>query len=164
VETTDMEMLLPVFKWFGDSWVGHVVSGSNWLFPAIEAVHIVALAILCGAILILNLRLLGLTFPNKPVRQLAVGLGPWVLCSLLIILATGIALFASEAMKAYLSNPFRVKMVLLFTAITFHYTLYGKVTHANDRQIRPLWAKLSAALSLLLWFGVGFAGRGIGFL
>jgi hypothetical protein len=159
-----MSSLLPIFKWFDDSWVGKGISATNWLFPAIEAVHIVALALLCGAILILNLRLLGLTLPRKPIRQLSIELGPWVLSSLIIILATGLMLFASEAMKAYFSNPFRVKMVLLFAAIAFHYTIYGKVTHASESQIRPVWNKVAAAVSLILWFGVGFAGRGIGFL
>lgn len=159
-----MSTFLPIFRWFDNSWVGHTISDSRWLFPAIEAVHIVALAILCGAILILNLRLLGITLPAKPVRQLARELAPWVLVSLLIILATGLMLFASEALKAYASVPFQVKVVFLFAAIVFHYTIYGKVTNADDMQISPLWNKLAATVSLVLWFGVGLGGRAIGFL
>jgi hypothetical protein len=159
-----MSVFLPIFHWFDGLWIGHVVSGTNWLFPAIEAVHIVALALLCGAILILDLRLFGITLPRKPVRQLAADLSPWVLCSLIIILTSGVLLFSSEAMKSYLSIPFRVKMVLLFTAITFHYTVFRKVINADDAHASPVWNKISATISLLLWFGVGLAGRGIGFL
>ena len=159
-----MSTFLPIFKWFDSSWLGHTINDSRWLFPAIEAVHVVALAMLCGAILILNLRLFGVTLPAKPVRQLAQELAPWVLVSLLIILTTGLMLFSSEALKAYASVPFQVKMIFLFAAIVFHYTIYNKVTHADEMQMSPLWNKLAATVSLVLWFGVGLGGRAIGFL
>jgi len=159
-----MHYLLPIFKWFGNSWVGEIISGSNWLFPAVEAVHIVALAMLCGAIVMLNLRLFGITLRQKPMAQLADELAPWTLSSLVIIILTGVMLFSSEAMKAYTNIPFQVKMVFLIAAVIFHYTIYRKVTHAPEAQVRPAWNKLAAAISLLLWFGVGVGGRGIGFL
>jgi hypothetical protein len=159
-----MHYLLPIFKWFDASWMGAVVRDSTWVFPAIEAVHIVALALLFGALLMLNLRLLGLGVTNKPVAQLARELSPWVLCSLIIILATGILLFASEAMKAYASVPFQVKMLFLFAAIIFHYTIYSRVTKADAAQISPLWSKAVAIVSIVLWLGVGVGGRGLGFL
>src|SRR5262245_43564057 len=98
-----MSYLHPIFRWFGDSWVGVTISSSNWLFPALEAVHIVALAMLCGAILMLNLRLFGMTLRAKPMAQLADELAPWTSCSLIIILLTGLGLFSSEAGKAYTS-------------------------------------------------------------
>src|SRR5262245_30756295 len=159
-----MHYLLPIFKFFDNSWLGHFVADSEWIFPAIEAVHIVALAILFGALLILNLRLLGLGLTNKPISQLARDFGPWVHCSLIIILVTGVGLFASEALKAYASVPFQVKMLFLFAAILFHYTIYSHVTKAREAQIRPLWNKLAAIVSIVLWLGVGIGGRGIGFL
>lgn len=159
-----MPSLLPVFQWFDNTSVGAAIRDSSWLFPAIEAVHIVALALLCGAIVILNLRLLGVTLRAKPVSQLARELAPWTLCSLIIILATGVMLFSSEALKCYDSVPFQVKMVLLFAAIVFHFTIYSKLTKADEAHVRPLWSKLAAGVSLLLWFGVGLGGRAIGFL
>src|SRR5215510_13888636 len=103
-------------KWL-ESWLGTFIADSRWLFPAIEAVHIVALCIMFGAILMVNLRLLGIAFNDKRVARLARELGPWVFCSLLIILASGLILFSSEAMKAYTSVPFQVKMVFLFAAV-----------------------------------------------
>ena len=159
-----MNTFLPIFQWFDDSWVGHTINASSWLFPAIEAVHIVALAVLCGAIVILNSRLFGITLPHKPVRRLAEEFAPWVLVSLLTILATGLMLLSTEAMRAYESVPFQVKMVLLLAAIVFHYTIYSKVVYSPDMKMRPMWNKLAATLSLMLWFGVGLAGRAIGFL
>lgn len=159
-----MHHLLPVFKWFDGSAMGNWVRDSRWIFPAIEAVHIVALALLFGAILMLNLRLLGLTLKSKPVAQLARELAPWIFVSLVIILSSGVLLFASEAMKAYASVPFQVKMLFLFAAMIFHYTLYWKLTRSSDSVIGPVWGKLAAIVSIALWLGVGLGGRGIGFL
>ena len=85
-----MHHLLPMFKWFDTSAVGLWIRDSRWIFPAIEAVHIVALCLLFGAILMLNLRLLGLALTTKPVAKLAKELSPWVLVSLIIILASGV--------------------------------------------------------------------------
>src|SRR5215468_8276239 len=62
-----MHSLRPIFKWFDASVMGAWVRDSRWIFPAVEAVHIVALALLFGALLVLNLRLLGLTLTYKPV-------------------------------------------------------------------------------------------------
>ena len=159
-----MHYLLPIFRWFDKSWLALFISDSRWLFPAIEAVHIVALAVLFGALLVLNLRLLGIVMSNKPIARLAREFAPWVLCSLIIILITGLLLFSSEAMKAYTNVPFQVKMLFLFAAIVFHYTVYSRVTHADETTIRPVWSKLAAIVSILLWLGVGIGGRGIGFL
>jgi hypothetical protein len=156
-----MHSLLPIFKWFDASAMGAWVRDSRWIFPAIEAVHIVALALLFGALLVLNLRLLGLSLTYKPVARLARELAPWIFVSLVIILSSGILLFASEAMKAYASVPFQVKMLFLFAAIIFHYTLYRRATRSDQADI---WGKLSAIVSIVLWLGVGIGGRGIGFL
>jgi uncharacterized membrane protein len=159
-----MHYLLPIFKFFDKSWIGLLVSDSNWLFPAIEAVHIVALCLLFGALIMLNLRLMGVGLTNKTVSQLARDLSPWVAASLIIILATGVMLFASEAMKAYASVPFQVKMLFLFAAIVFHYTIYGRITKVDEAKRNPTVAKLAAILSIVLWLAVGIGGRGIGFL
>src|SRR5207237_2106829 len=114
-----MHFLLPFFKWAETLSISGTIRDSKWLFPAVEGVHIVALAVLFGAILILNLRLFGVTLRYKPVRQLAYDLEPFTLVSLIIILISGFLLFSSEAMKCYARDPFKVKMLFLFAAIFF---------------------------------------------
>jgi hypothetical protein len=157
-----MSSLLPLFRWFDSTWVNRVINDSTWLFPAIEAVHIVALALLFGAILLLNLRILGLTLRSRPLPQLKRELAPWILSSLIVILTSGALLFTSEAVKSYFSFPFWIKMAFLAGAILIHYAIQGRLIRP-DGQVAPVWGKLSATLSLVLWFGVGFAGRAIGF-
>ena len=158
-----MNFLWSLCQWLERTWVGTTINHSKWLFPAIEAVHIVALTVLLGAIVFLNLRLLGVAFRTRSVAELAGELAPWTLTSLVIILISGALLFASEATKAYLNGPFQVKMVFLLGAILFHFTVYRKVTSTGNASANPPWGKLAAVVSMTLWFGVGWAGRAIGF-
>jgi hypothetical protein len=159
-----MHFLLPFFKWAETLSVSVAIRGSKWLFPAIEGVHIIALAVLFGTILVLDLRLFGITLRTKPVNQLAYQLQPFTLVSLVIILTSGFLLYASEAMKCYASVPFQVKMLFLFAALIFHFTAYSRVMKADAANATPPWGRLAAIVSVLLWLGVGIGGRGIGFL
>jgi uncharacterized protein DUF6644 len=84
--------------------------------------------------------------------------------NLIIILSSGILLFASEALKAYASVPFQVKMLFLFAAMIFHFTVFTRATKTDDARSSHLWSKVVAIISIALWLGVGIGGRGIGFL
>jgi hypothetical protein len=158
-----MHFLLPIFKWADTSWMGETIRASRLYFPIIETFHLLALTLLFGAILMLNLRLCGLMMKNLPVQQVAKDLSPWLLWSLAIILVSGFMLFSSEAMKCYASVPFQVKMTFLFTAIAFHFTIFRSVTK-SDREPRRWFGVIVAFVSVVLWLGVGLGGRGIGFL
>ena len=80
------------------------------------------------------------------------------------MLVTGYLLFASEALKCYDSPPFRFKMACLILALLFQVTIYHRATTSVDVDKKPGFAKLTAILALVLWFGVGLGGRAIGFL
>jgi hypothetical protein len=158
-----MHFLLPLFKWADTSWMGETIRSSRYYFPIIETFHLLALTLLFGAIIMLNLRLCGLIMKNLPVQQVAKDLSPWLLWSLAIILVSGFMLFSSEAMKCYASVPFQVKMLFLFTAMAFHFTIVRAVTK-SDRDPKRMWGVMIAVVSVVLWLGVGLGGRGIGFL
>jgi hypothetical protein len=82
--------------------------------------------------------------------------------SLLVMILTGSALFASEAVKCYYSSAFWVKMSCLLAATIFTFTVRRRLT-MQEIGVRPFWLKLVALVSLALWFGVGAGGRWIGF-
>lgn len=150
--------------WCSNSFFGHGVRNSVWLFPVIEIVHLLALGVLGGTVLIINLRLLGFRFQDEPVSNLARELQPWMIRSLAIMLVSGFFLFSSEAEKLYGNWAFRAKMVSLALAILFTFTLYRKVTLSEEERVSPIWNKVAALLSLVLWAGVGLAGRAIGYV
>jgi len=155
--------LLPFFKWSDTSWIGMTVRGSRLYFPIIETFHLLALTLLFGAIIMLNLRLCGLAMTNLPIRQVSRDVSPWLLWSLVAILATGFVLFASEAMKCYSSGPFQAKMLFLFAAIAYHFTVFRKFMNM-DGEPKRVWGVAAGLVSVVLWLGVGLAGRGIAFL
>ena len=156
--------LLPFFKWCDQTWLGEWIRGSTWVFPFIETFHILALTIFYGTLMIINLRLLGLGLRRQPVRELTATLAPYMWVSLTVILTSGSMLFVSEAMKSFANDGFRVKMVLLFFALVFQFTVFRKVIASDEAQVPPLWAKLVALASITLWLGVGAAGRAIAFV
>jgi hypothetical protein len=158
-----MHFLLPFFKWADSTWLGETIRGSRIYFPIIETFHLLALTVLFGAVIVLNLRLCGLMMQNQSIKQLAADLSPWTLWSLGVILTSGIMLFLSEAMKCYASVPFQVKMAFLFTAIAFHFTVHRRVRNSDREPGRALGVMIGS-VNLLLWLGVGLGGRGIGFL
>jgi uncharacterized membrane protein SirB2 len=153
--------LLPFFEWCENTSAGEAIRSSLWLFPVIESVHLVALAAIGGAVLLLDLRLLGVAMRRQPVARIARDAQPWLIGSLLVMLPTGILLFLSEAKKCYYSDAFWVKMTALLLAILFTFTLRRKVAAADET--RAIWYRLVAMVSLTLWFTVGAAGRWIGF-
>jgi len=158
-----MNSIYPLFNWASDTWVAHFIANSTWIFPALEGVHIVALAMLFGAVIFVDLQMLGIIRSDTPVSLLERSLRPWTFCSLVIILLTGVLLFASEATKLYNSAPFRIKVVALFLALVFHFPIHRKATEAKGHPAGVKWDKLAAAVSLFLWISVGLAGRAIGF-
>ena len=158
-----MESLLPFFQWCDRTWLGETIRGSRLYFPIIETFHLLALTVLFGAVIVLNMRLCRLMLKNQPTQQVAKDLAPWARWSLVVILVSGIMLFLSEAMKCYASKPFQVKMTFLFAAIIYHFTIHRAVSR-SDREPRVTWGVIIGSVNVLLWLGVGLGGRAIGFL
>jgi hypothetical protein len=152
------------FDWIEHTRYGTVIRDSIWQFAAIEAVHLLALAVIGGAVLIVDLRLLGWTLRRQPVKQIARDAEPFLVGSLLMMLLTGYLLMASlAASKYYVNLAFQLKMVFLLLAIVFTFTVRRWVIYKDDTDISPAMAKIVAVVSVLLWSGVGIMGRGIGF-
>ena len=155
-------MLLPLFEWFETVRLGRVVVGSLWLFPVIEAVHLLALSMLGGAILIVDLRLLGTGLKHRSPAELWRESRPYLIGAIAMLIATGVPLFLSEAIKCYYSQAFWVKMTTLPFAIAFAFTIRAR-TLTDDVRNTARRQKLVGALSILLWLTVAAAGRWIGF-
>ena len=155
-------MLLPFFQWCESLWLGQAVVGSQWLFPAIEAVHLLGLAMLGGALLLVDLRLLGLGLTRTPVAALARDARPYLVGAIVLMIATGVPLFLSEAVKCYYNDSFWVKITTLPFAIAFTFTFRASATTDSVRNTARR-QKLAGALSIALWLVVAAAGRWIGF-
>lgn len=141
---------------------------SGWLFPAMESAHVVAVSLVVGSIMIVDLRLLGMTSRRRPVTQLTREVLPWTWGSFLIAVASGLAMFASKAVD-YFDNPaFRLKMLFLLLAganmAVFHLATHRSVQDWDHEKPTRLSAKIAGGLSLALWIAVVTCGRWIAFV
>src|SRR5215831_16919530 len=123
--------LLPFFQWCYDTPAGEAIRNSTWLFPLFEAFHLLGLAVTVGAVLIVDLRLLGVGLIKQPAAELARGAQPWLIGGVILMFASGIPLFLSESIKCYYSFPFWVKMTSLALAIIFTFTFRRTATRSG---------------------------------
>jgi hypothetical protein len=156
-------MLLPLFQALENSAAGAAVRDSLWLFPVVEGFHLLGLAVIGGAVLVVDFRLLGLGLRGHPVSRLAHDVQPWVTGSLAVMILSGVPLFLSEAVKCYYSFAFWTKMSALLLAILFTFTIRRSVLAAPDGRFAPASYRAVAITSIALWSTVGWGGRWIGF-
>ena len=133
-----------------------------WLYPSVETVHIVGIALLVGSIAILDLRLLGLS-RSLPVRRLAAHILPWSIGSFALIVPSGLAMFTAHAGEL-ISNPvfiLKIGLILLAGANAgiLHAGVFRNAAQWDVDVMPPLAARAAAAVSLLLWVSVIACGR-----
>ena len=153
-----------LFEALAHSLLGRFMQTSQWAFAVTEMVHLLALAALGGSVFFLDLRLLGITLRGESAAVISRDLGRILLVSLTVMILSGIGLLSEEAMKCYYSPAFRWKMALLVTAVTFYFTVHRRTAlHAGTATV-SIQQRTVAVISLLLWLGVGIAGRAIGLI
>lgn len=133
-----------------------------WLYPAVEVVHIVGIALLVGSVLLFDLRILGLN-RRIPVEHLARHLLPVAVGALILVVPSGLAMFSAHASEFIVQRTFLIKMLLLFAAghnaVFFHLAPYRGVAGWSTDAPAPFAAKASALVSIALWIGVISCGR-----
>lgn len=131
----------------------------SWFIPAVQSVHIVAIAMLIGSVLMINLRLLKLAGTDQTLRQTANRFGPWLTAALCVLLASGVLLVIGEPVRELVTFSFWFKMLLVAVGTIIAAVLRVRLnrqgeTIADSRSIHFL-----AILTLLVWIGVIFLGR-----
>jgi hypothetical protein len=156
-----------ICRWLEQGWLGTAVSEGEWTFPIIESVHVIALSLVVGSIVILDLRLLDRSWRGRAVSELTLDVLPWTWASFAVAATTGFLLFMSAATKYVADVPFRLKMLLILAAglnmVVFHFVTYRTVHTWDKDHPTPRAAKIAGGLSICFWIGVVACGRWIGF-
>jgi len=156
--------MLPFFQWMESLAFSDFIRMSAWISPAVNVMHLLALVVFTGAVLIVDLRLLGQGLTERPLAQVARDAQPWLIGGFLALLVTGIPQLTTTAMKQYYSPFFWWKMEGLLLGLIFTFTLRRKVTLADEARVGPFWAKAVGLVSIAIWSGVTIGARLIGLL
>lgn len=133
-----------------------------WLYPMVEIVHIWGFVVLVGSIVVLDLRLLGIS-RSISARALARHVLPWTFGALILIVPSGLLMFIAHASDLIENRAFQVKLALLtlagVNAAIFHTGAFrGYAKWERDLGTPPA-VKAHAAASLVIWAGVISCGR-----
>jgi hypothetical protein len=160
------QMLSAIESWPISAALRGEMSGTEWLFPIIETLHVMALTIVFGSIAMVDLRLLGIASRDSLVSRLSREVLPWTWTAWCSAAVFGTLMFMAKA-TTYAGNlQFQLKFVCMGLAavnmLIFHFGAYRQVAHW-DSGSTPVSAKAAGAASLSLWIGVVFFGRWVGF-
>jgi hypothetical protein len=158
--------LLSICQWVDSTPLSTLIRQSNWLFSTLDTIHTLGIVLVAGAIMLVDLRLLGAALRRVPVVQVVARIVPATLGGFGVMLVSGGLLFSSEAVKMYHSPAFRIKVILLalvgLNALIFHRTIYRDAANW-DPAVTPARARLAGLLSLVFWIGIIAAGRAIAY-
>lgn len=163
IERSMLDLLDPLLRLLQGSALGETVRNAGYLYPVLEATHILGIGFLVGPAFTFDLRLLGVGHRVVSVTTAARTLLPISHIGLAIAVATGIALLSAQATMVAAAGAAAWKLGLLILAclnvLVFHYGVYRRVNEWKDAAIAPVAACLGAGVSLISWTGVIFAGR-----
>jgi hypothetical protein len=155
---------MTLYDWFAGAeatWIGTFIRESNWIFPFVQCIHLVSLAVLGGAILVVDLSLLGVGLRSSDPALVEKSARPWLNFGLTLAVTTGVLMAMAEALKLYDRQAFFVKMLALGLVVLFAYAVRNPVA----RRVAPgtMSARAAAIVSIGLWLTVAVSGRWIGF-
>ncbi|MEJ0004940.1 MAG: DUF6644 family protein [Steroidobacteraceae bacterium] len=150
-----------------DSGLAVSLRNSLYFFPFLEAIHVMALSVVFGTILVVDLRVLGLASQDRPFTRLSSELLRITWSAFAVSVLTGSLMFITNARVYAHNTSFRVKMLLLILAglnmAIFHLTAGRSVSQWDDAASGPRVGRTTAALSIALWVAIIVSGRVIGF-
>lgn len=145
--------------------LGQWMRTDAWAYPFANVVHVLGLTALVGPIVLLDLRLLGFgrALPLAPAERL---LTATALVGLLLMVASGSALFSADA-TALIANPvMRLKLALIAVALTnavaFRWRWSRQLEHWD--RAPPMPGRAQALASIALWLSIPVAGRLIAYV
>jgi len=156
-----------ILRWLEATGVATRIRDSLYIFPFLESIHVIGLALVFGTIAVIDLRLLGIASSGRPFKIMAADIMKWTWAAFVVTALTGSLMFMTNAGVYYHNFYFRAKMALLVLAavnmLSFELTL-GRAVHRWDKATAaPPAGRVVAVLSLAIWISVIFAGRLIGF-
>jgi len=156
-----------LFQSLQDTSLATAIREGESLFPWIECVHVLALTLVIGSIGIVDLRLIGLRFRDRSVRETTAEALPITWMAFALAVVTGGLMFSSNAVTYAHNGFFQAKMALIAFAglnmLSYHLVVSRGAGSWSTASVTPLRARLVGGVSLTLWIAIAACGRWIGF-
>ncbi len=154
-------------RWLGATALSHAIQTAGWVIPALQTIHILAIAVLFFSAVIVDLRLWRVLQSDVPLKDVARRFLPVIWPVLLILLLTGSLLIVGEPRRSLLNVTFYLKMAMLAFAIVLTVALQWSLSSAPEFWEkdggRRIAVRFAATLSILVWCCIIFAGRWIAY-
>jgi hypothetical protein len=138
----------------------------GWFIPVMQSIHIAGIGVVLGCVLMMSLRVLGVSGADRTVLQTEERYGPWLTGALWLMLATGLLIILCEP-RAIVTFSFWVKMALVAFGALIAW-LFSRSVHAHavawDEALpRRRSVKAMAVFALVIWLAIIFLGRFIAY-
>jgi hypothetical protein len=156
-----------ICAWLDQTPLSQAIQVTNWVVPAVQTVHILAIAVVASSALIIDLRVIGVFGADQPLKDVSSRFLPFVWWPLLILLVTGAIMVTGEPPRSLKNPVFQLKMGLLVVAVVITGLLQFLLRRDPAFGDPGSWGRGAVAtiaiLSMLLWSGIIFAGRWIAY-
>ena len=151
------------FEWLEATSVGVMVRESQWGFPILVAIHLMAITLSVGTLVWFDLRLLGVSMTRYRASLMYRRLTPWMFTGFGIMMISGLTLLAGFATAAYSNLYFRIKVLAMVlaavNAIVYHRYTERRIASWDESAAPPKGARVAGLLSICVWATVIVAGR-----
>ena len=155
-------MLLSLAQAVDASNLVHTLRDIAWIGAMINVMHLLALAVFAGALVIVDLRFMGTGLTREPLSEIASQARPWLAAGFWGLVVTGLFQLALQPVKEYYSDMFNFKMKVMLVAIIFTFVVRPRLARMDEARLGRVWGKLAGLASIVLWSGVAIPARLIG--
>jgi hypothetical protein len=160
------DLMMPLhdlFLWVSEMPWSIGLRESLYVSPYLTVAHVVSMCIFAGLIVMMDLRLLGVGNMRAPFSEVQARLFPWQMLGMGMSSITGLTLAFADPMRFYVNIFFWTKMLVMvlagINALAFHFITYNSVVKWDSTASTPFGARLSGALSIVMWAVVIVSGR-----
>ena len=149
--------------WLSRTSVSLAIQTHEWVIPTVQSIHIVAIGVVLGSVLMIVLRVLGRAGRDQSLMETTGRFSPWLFSALCVMLATGTLMVIGEPARELLAFSFWLKMFLVLVATViagiFEASLHKNESHWENSIAKSTRTKSVAIFTLLIWIAIVILGR-----
>lgn len=153
--------------WIDHTALSQAIQVTSWVVPVVQTIHILAVAAVASSALMIDLRLIGVFWADRSMRDVSSRFLPLVWWPLPLLLATGAIMIIGEPARSLKNPAFQLKMTLLVAALIvtglFWFLQRRNAAFGDLRSGPRVTAAAIAIVSMFLWSAIIFAGRWIAY-